>query len=140
MWFQISLFVGSVKSMINNFPHLLWFGVKKLSNSMWFRVKLLKLCSTDVNANSPLRTEVNLDSVKCWKLFLSGNFRWTWIHCRITSKHLVTLCFIYKNCDGFLFKVHYWCCWNRMLTSVCTFILLVLCEWKVNPNINGFQK
>ena len=55
--------------------------------SAWFHVKLLILRESVVNGNFWPRIDVTPDSVKCWKLLLSVNFPWIWIHWPITSNN-----------------------------------------------------
>ena len=63
-WFHFSTFAWNVKSVNDNFPHFLWFLVKNLPISMWFHVKLLKLCELGVNGNSRHTTEMKREMLK----------------------------------------------------------------------------
>ena len=48
-------------------------------------MKSTQLLALGLNGISQFRTEVNRDSVKCWKLLLGVYFPWTWIHWPITN-------------------------------------------------------
>ena len=65
MWFQISPFAGTVKSVIDNFPYFSWFWVKNYLKFDWFCQKLLNLQDFGMIEISQCRTEVKIDSVKC---------------------------------------------------------------------------
>ena len=60
-----SPYTWNVKSVNDDFPHVSWFWLKKLPIAVWFYLKLLKSRELGLNGNSPYRTKVKCDSVKC---------------------------------------------------------------------------